>query len=260
MAVSYDGATARTLDIGSVFSRAFGIIGRNIGPYAIIGIVLMLVPAAASNFLTYSAVSSQDFGSLGAAAWAVYALAVITSLLFIPAALSIAAQDDRGGGVDLGSVFRTALITFIPAFLHGILWTIGVGIGFVLIIIPGIILSCMWAVSYPALVIDRHGIFGSFGRSRQLTKGSRWTIFAILVILFILAIIMSGLAALTGPGLGVFTGLPELQDAGALFFIASALSNTIIYIIGIAILAAMYLELRTIKDGAGTEHLGEVFA
>ncbi|MGB3722717.1 MAG: hypothetical protein WA979_07865 [Pacificimonas sp.] len=259
MATAYEGASERGLDIGRVFSRTFGIIGRNIGPFAVIGVLLMLLPSAASNFLTYEAMAGADLSAVGTFQWVVYGLAIFASLLFIPAALSIAGQDAQGS-VDLGTVFRTAFITFIPVIVHSILWTLGAGIGFMLIIVPGIILACMWAVSYAALVIDRHGIIGSFGRSRALTKGSRWTIFGIFVILFVAAIVISGLAAFTGPGLGVFTGAPALQNVGAIFFITSAIANTVLYVVGTTLFAAMYLELRTIRDGADTGQLGEVFA
>lgn len=259
MATDYEGASARGLDIGRVFSRAFGLIGRNIAPFAIIGVLFILLPGLVSNFTIYEDLATANFAAFGAVQAAIYLIAIIASLLFIPAAFSIAGQDALGE-VDMGRMFKTAFATFIPVFIHGILWSLGVGAGMLLLLIPGIILSCMWAVSYAGLVIDRTGIIGSFGRSRYLTKGSRWTIFAIFIILFIVAIVISGVAAVTGPGLGVFTGTPVLEDAGAVFLILSAVANMITYILGAALFAAMYLELRTIRDGADTGQLEEVFS
>ena len=51
----------------------------------------------------------------------------------------------------------------VPSFAMG-------DIGFLLLIIPGLILLTVWAVVVPSLVIDKAGIFGSFSRSADLTR------------------------------------------------------------------------------------------
>src|SRR3546814_14393610 len=43
----------------------------------------------------------------------------------------------------------------------------------------------MWAVVAPALVEERTGVFGAFGRSRELTKGARWKVFGLELILLV---------------------------------------------------------------------------
>src|SRR3546814_19979116 len=46
-------------------------------------------------------------------------------------------------------------------------------------------LFCMWAVVAPALVEERTGVFGAFGRRRELTKGARWKVFGLELILLV---------------------------------------------------------------------------
>ena len=55
----------------------------------------------------------------------------------------------------------------------GILAGIAIAIGFVLLIIPGLFLITIWSVIVPVIVIERTGVFDSFGRSRELVKGQR---------------------------------------------------------------------------------------
>ena len=56
-----------------------------------------------------------------------------------------------------------------PGFLGGL----AIGIGFVLLIVPGLFLLTIWALLAPVIVIERKGAMESFGRSRALVRGSR---------------------------------------------------------------------------------------
>ena len=64
-----------------------------------------------------------------------------------------------------------------PWIVFGILFEIGVGIGLVLLIIPGLILLTMWSVGAPAIVVERAGAFQAFGRSWHLVRGEAWSVF-----------------------------------------------------------------------------------
>ena len=47
-------------------------------------------------------------------------------------------------------------------------------VGFVFLIVPGLILLVIWSVVAPVMVLERPGIFAAFGRSRQLVHGNGW--------------------------------------------------------------------------------------
>lgn len=63
-------------------------------------------------------------------------------------------------------LFRSVAPIVLPLIGLSILLAIGVGIGFILIIVPGLFLMTIWSVAAPSLVIERHGVFAAFGRSR----------------------------------------------------------------------------------------------
>ncbi len=48
--------------------------------------------------------------------------------------------------------------------------TLGVIVGFVLLIIPGVLALTWWAVAVPAVVIDRPNFIGAFRRSVSLVR------------------------------------------------------------------------------------------
>jgi Membrane domain of glycerophosphoryl diester phosphodiesterase len=98
-------------------------------------------------------------------------------------------------GAVSGSIVRIVLINI------GI-W-IGIGIGFVLLIIPGIILALMWALTIPVAVLEDRGLRDSAERSAELTKGTRGRIFVVgflfVVLMYIFTMLWEGpLIALLG--------------------------------------------------------------
>jgi hypothetical protein len=77
-----------------------------------------------------------------------------------------------------GRVFYLALIM--------IGYWIGIGVGFALLIVPGIILLLMWAVTIPVAVIEDKGLRDSVSRSAELTKGHRGRVFVIYFLFLVL--------------------------------------------------------------------------
>jgi hypothetical protein len=64
--------------------------------------------------------------------------------------------------------------------------SVGIGIGFVLLIVPGIILTLMWALTIPVAVLEDKGLSDSVRRSAELTKGHRGRVFVIYLIFFVI--------------------------------------------------------------------------
>jgi hypothetical protein len=90
----------------------------------------------------------------------------------------------------------------LPLMGVSILGGIGIGIGFVLCIVPGLFLLTFWSVVAPVTVIERPGVFSAFGRSWELVRGYAWPVFATIVLVFLLVVAASVAAALIGLALG----------------------------------------------------------
>jgi hypothetical protein len=65
---------------------------------------------------------------------------------------------------------------------------IGVGLGFVLLIVPGVLLAMMWSLAIPVKVLENQGVFDSMSRSSALTQGNRGRIFVIWLLFILLSI------------------------------------------------------------------------
>jgi uncharacterized membrane protein len=68
-------------------------------------------------------------------------------------------------------------------------------LGLVLLVVPGIIAFCTFAVAVPVLLRERRGVIASLGRSRELTEGHRWKTLGISILLWVVQAIASGLVS-----------------------------------------------------------------
>jgi hypothetical protein len=113
-------------------------------------------------------------------------------------------RDVRDGRRDqsVGRLIRSVEPVLIPLMLVSLLFAIGVFIGFVLIIIPGLILLTIWAVVAPVTVLEHPGVFAAFGRSRELVRGHGWAVFGVIVLIYLAVAVVSVVAGLITGSLG----------------------------------------------------------
>ena len=91
---------------------------------------------------------------------------------------------------------RTASPSFgriLPFLGIYILSALGIGFGFVLLIVPGLILIVRWVAVLPVVLAEDRPAMDSFGDSWEMTRGHFWSILGAIVILFVMAIIVAGI-------------------------------------------------------------------
>jgi hypothetical protein len=113
-------------------------------------------------------------------------------------------QDVRDGRRDfsVGELFSYAAPYVGTLVLNGILAGIAIAIGFVLIIVPGLILLTIWAVIAPSIVVEDKGVFEAFGRSRELVSGNGWNVFGAILIAFLIVFAVGLVASIIGAAIG----------------------------------------------------------
>jgi hypothetical protein len=132
------------------------------------------------------------------------ALVSLVALFWLQASLVKAVDDVRDGQADLslGATFSAAQNHLGPVIVAGILAAIGVTIGLILLIVPGLILLTWWCLIVPTIVLENRSAGDSFSRSRELVKGHAWSVFGVIVLVvllllgfqIVLSIILSPLA------------------------------------------------------------------
>jgi uncharacterized membrane protein len=164
----------------------------------------------------------------------------------------------------IGDQVRTGLAVVLPVIGIEILSSLAITATLVLLIVPGLIVACM-CVSVPAAVAERTGVIDAMSRSSDLTKGNRWSIFGALALYFVAIIILNAIIALV-VGLIFFGGVSKtyLTTEGSplayIGVIVMAFVTAGFTVLSAVALAALYAELRLVKEGPKTNALAEVFA
>jgi hypothetical protein len=160
----------------------------------------VLLPAAVVVFAIVALARLALTGGAGALV-ALVALVLGTFYQGMVVELVRDVQDGRRDS-SVGQLFRGVAPVVLPLIGLSILLGIGVTIGFILIVVPGLFLMTIWAVAAPSLVIERSGVFAAFGRSRELVRGHGWQVFGVILVVIALSILVGIVVAIIASGFG----------------------------------------------------------
>lgn len=249
--------TAEHLDIGRVLNNTFGVIMRN--PLIFLGLSFLIValPQALIQIATGASAASSDpdammamfsSPSMIAATAGGWLLFMILSVLLQATFIIATVKDLNGQQVSLSECVGQAIGKLLPLIGLGLVMTLGIMLGIMLLIIPGLILALMWIVAAPVMMAENKGIIDSLKRSAELTKGSkRW-----IVLLFVVYIILTMILGLLMIPFA-FAGTTAIMLVGLII-------NTLSAAIQGTGIAAVYVDLRIVKEGGNTDALADVFA
>ncbi|HEX6229959.1 MAG TPA: hypothetical protein VFZ41_10920 [Solirubrobacterales bacterium] len=172
---------AGRISVGDVLNETFAVYGQNWVPLIGSAIVVFLVVGLIAGL-----VQSAGGVVLGLVA---AVIRLVGYALYIGFVVRLV-QDVRDGRRDqtVGDLFSAASPAILPLIAFGILFGIGVGIGFILLIVPGLILLTFWSVGAPAIVVEDEGPIGAFGRSWRLVRGDAWPVFGVLLVVFLIVL------------------------------------------------------------------------
>jgi hypothetical protein len=255
------GDTSGKLDLGRVIQQLFSVLGRNFATFAILAVLLAGVPTAVlyglmGDLLARNGDPSQIFGPrLG---W-FFLGALVTGLFGVIMQATIiygTVSDLNERKVSLADSLSVGLRAFLPILGLGILMGLAIMLGFILLIVPGLMLAIAWCVAVPAYVVEQPGIIGAFGRSAALTRGNRWRIFGLFVIYIVAAFVVQLVVNMIG---GV-TNLATIGGSGLVNrIVLLPLIQVITLLISSTGVAVLYVELRRLRDGVGPAGLAAIF-
>jgi hypothetical protein len=213
----------RELTIGEVFSKTFDLYRRDFVKYLVIFLVVEAIIGVLTALVTRAFVlptlpanpTSQDIFNwlpgFFTALFYLVALSIIVAFVFYPLAdgssIKMASQAIDKGKVDLGVSVRFIISKLPWIWALSIITGIIIGLGFIALIVPGIILAIMFCLAIPVLLIENTGVLESMSRSRKLV-GQRWLkTFALGLVLIIILGIASVIVGLIAAPFGVASSI-----------------------------------------------------
>lgn len=245
-------ATRRT-SVGAILSQTFSVFSAGFVKFSALGFILLspiliyslfFAPPAA-QLAAKPGVASEVIGRTAIA----FAVQMLLYLVIQAAVLYGAVQQLRGRSFAIGESLAIGLKRAIPVLAVSIAYGIATAVGMVLLFVPGMIVLCMCYLAVPVCVIEKPGIFASLGRSAELTKGFRWQIFGIVLLVSIVSSLVSGVLTVV---------ISRIAGPTILALISFVWQG--IYVAFAAVLAAvLYHDLRAEKDGVDVEEIAAVF-
>jgi len=235
--------------VGGVISRAVSLLLRHVPMFLMIALVAYSpILLAGRTHPTDPTDVAQVLSALGQALLALIPLIVVST--FGEAVIVRAAfQDMRRAPVRLVESLNVVLRRSLPIVGFALVATFLIQLGFMVLVIPGLFLYTMWFVGLPACIIERLGPWTSLRRSRELTKGHRWKLFGLALLLIVPSVgasflITAGLAAVAGPTVAVIGRLIWKAIWGAFATV---------------VIVVTYHDLRVAKEGADIDQVAAVF-
>jgi len=155
-------------EVGSAFSNGWEVLKKNFLPLLLVIVIMMLLGGFSPIFLSHNPFGLTFFATL----FGILFLGPVNygkNWVFLKAV--------RNEEVDVKDIFSVFGPHYWETVLASLLVTVIIGIGMVLIIIPGIIFACRLAF-VPYLVIDKkYKAVDAISKSWEMTKGFAWTIF-----------------------------------------------------------------------------------
>src|SRR5436853_1411101 len=209
---------SRELSFGEIFTKTFSLYRQDFAKYfllfAIVGVVIQVattlamqsfvlpIPPVNPTSQQLSSYLSALLGALFLLIAVIFLVNIIFSTIAQGSAIKLASEQVTKGQANIGESVRFAVSKLLSIWALSIIVGILVVLGFIALIVPGIILAIMFSLALPVLLIENRGVTESMARSRQLVS-HRWgktfgTFLALGIIVIIASLIVSAITAPLG--------------------------------------------------------------
>jgi hypothetical protein len=230
--------------VGNAVNKAYTVLSRNVLTFSLVTGIAALPGVLLFNRHDDVAHNPSALGWL----FGGIAVSMVLGALSQAVVLYGAFEDMRGRPVDLMASFQLAWRRFLPVIGVSLLMGLLVGLASILLVFPAIMLFTAWYVATPTCVVERTGPWQSLTRSAALTKGYRWRVFGMIVLVAIVG----------GIGTGVTAGLSSLAGS-TIGLVAQLIWNAIFGAFSAILVVVAYHDLRVAKEGIDTDQIAAVF-
>lgn len=263
----------RPMSLGEVLDRTFKLYKNNfwlfVGIIALPSLLLLMFNVGMAAVQTSALKTGGVAGTLGfpsagvvigAIVGVIAGLVIYMGLLGTAQAATVLAVSDLylGQTPSLMGCYKRVGTRAWRVIAIIILTSVIVGVGFLLLIVPGIMLLCRTSLAVQSAMLEDTNTGRSIERSMELTKGYSWHFFFIFVLVWVLTVMVNGvfqipLLILTFKAVQTH----QVLSFGTLFLqhLGSFVAEVLVSPIGAIAFALMYYNLRVRKEAFDIQHL-----
>jgi hypothetical protein len=219
----------RKLDVGATLSQSFSTYGAQAGVLLPLAFVIYLIVAVVDVILAGSLVLVPI----------VLAVSVIAATLYQGMVVNLVSDvQDRRRDFSIEDLVRATGPVVLPLIGAGLLAGIAIGIGFLLLIVPGLILLTIWSVIAPVIVVEHSGVMNAFGRSRELVRDNGWQVFGVIVVVYVIVVAANVILGAIGVA---------ISETAVSRIVFSLIASTLTAPVSALVAAVIYFRLIAIK-------------
>jgi hypothetical protein len=213
----------RQRDVGRLFGDALSVYGRYLWLFILLSAAVVIPADLIVQGLGLEMLTSSYDESPSVAETLVPSIVEFLVVAPIVAAICIYAlhQIAAGDRPSAGEVFVAGFEAFTPLFGAVLLAALGIALGFIVLIVPGIYLAIRWYFVPQTVVIGGARGAGALSRSGQIVQGYWWRTFG-LVLLANIAIVIPGLILVLP-----FGAIAESTDRAVWQLVGSTLATSV---------------------------------
>lgn len=244
--------TLRPLSVGEILDVSFSLYRRHFATLGTVAVLCSGLPVLLSLYIEASGGVLQHL-SLTLLYYMVF---TVLSSIATAATVFVVSESYLGRPLTAASALRRAAPLLGRLIVCSLLLAIVVGFGFLLFLVPGVVLLSGLLLAFPSLVLEPGSSPASaLSRSWSLTRGSRWRMLGLLatlvILLYVPIVAIGAIATVLLPsdvGGGSLTpGLMTLAVVGVL--------QMLLYPLLYCVLTVAYYDLRVRKEGFDLEVL-----
>lgn len=249
------------MTVGQILDRTFRLWRANFVRY-IAMVAVVLVPLHIVQFfwqtaLLRAAARDPSLAVVMIGAIVVIFLAVVGQNLSLAALMKSISESYLGGEATVGQSYRAILPRLGGVVLASVLVGLVVGLGFLLLVVPGIIFSLWYALTIPVLVLEGTKAGASMGRSRALVSGNLGKVFVLGLVVFLITWIIGMVFGLIGQQVGLAVSGGSIRLLRFISSLFSVVSQILTMPISAAAYILLYYDLRIRKEGFDLEMLAQ---
>jgi len=267
------------MTVGQILDRIFRLYRNNFVRFiAIVAIIyvpitlisLIFVSLIAGSF-EESLVAAQETGVPAQARTegdvaSILAMGLVAVFLFLLAqvlckAVLIKSVSDSylGNETTVGQAYKAILPRLLTIIIAAILVIIVEFIGFMLLVVPGIIFALWFALTAQAIVVEKLGPIAGMKRSKALVSGNLGKVFGLGFLIIIISWIIGQVFQYAGGLVAVSVAAEDLMTATIIKQLFSMAGQALVMPISAGAFILLYYDLRIRKEGFDLEMLARSF-
>jgi hypothetical protein len=177
----------RRLDIGAALSGAMDLYAKHWQLLLTLSLTIYGAIGVAMAIILGLLLTGAGAFALFAAGMVLIAVGIIANYL-VQGMMILAVNDLMTGvqNISVGKLFERATPRMGALFVTSLLAGLGVLVGLIFLVVPGIYLAVMWAFAAPVVMLERRSAGDALGRSKSIVEGNGWAMLGLIVIVGII--------------------------------------------------------------------------